>query len=234
MAKRSQPTVLEHARLTALTAGETLGIYVRDKEPKDPFKKSRVRPLVHFPLDLKLPKPVTIPPIKQEGRGRPAELSTELARRMLAVACAGATVSVIAQTGGVTVQTLRSWLTREDHAAFLTFQKAFAAAETYATLCALKGIMEGMHADPKVCFEFLARRFPNEWGKVPGQDGGPEKGGDTVNTLSLPGVKGDLGSMLERIFLRLTNGKPNGPLSLERGEDGVHRPKDPRPPREKK
>lgn len=209
-----------------------MGIYVLDKAPPDPYKKSRTRPLVHFPIELKLPEPITLPPIEQRGRGRPNALNTDIARRMLAVACTGATVSVIAGAGGVNVSTLREWLTRDDHDAYEIFQRAFAQAETYATLAAMKSIMENMHTDPKVAFEFLARRYPADWGKVAGQDGVAPQEGNTV--YNLPGIKGDLNAMFERIAARMTQGKATGPLSLEAGTDGVHRPKDPRPPREKK
>jgi len=222
--------VLERNRQTQLAnelgVHEQLGIFVRTKEPRDPHKKARVRPLVHFPIALKLPGPITLPPIPQEGRGRPAALTTARARLILAVTCTGATVEVIAAVGGVTPSTLRAWLTRDDHDAYRVFQRAFAAAETYATLAALKAIMEGMHADPKIAFEFLARRHPDQWGKVAGQDG---EGGDRV---VLPGVKADLGSMLERIFTRFANGTHNGPLSIDPRSNGVPRPRDPRPPRE--
>src|SRR5262245_58170918 len=88
--------VLERNRRTQLGNGlgtpAQLGIYVRTKEPPDPHKKARVRPLVHFPLELKLPGPITLPPIPQDGRGRPSALTTERARLILAVACTGATV----------------------------------------------------------------------------------------------------------------------------------------------
>ena len=138
---------------------------------------------------------------------------------------------MIAAVGGITPSTLRAWLTRDDHDAYRIFQRAFAAAETYATLAALKAIMEGMHADPKIAFEFLARRHPDQWGKVPGQDAG-DSGKKDGDAYVLPGVKADLGSMLERIFLRFTQANPNGPFSLDAGSNGVHRPRDPRPPRE--
>src|SRR5213594_2544061 len=212
--------VLERNRQAQLADGlgapDQLGIFVRTKEPRDPHKKARVRPLVHFPIELKLPGPITLPPIPQEGRGR----------LILAVASTGATVEVIAAVGGVTPSTLRAWLTRDDHEAYRIFQRAFAAAETYATLAALKAIMEGMHADPKIAFEFLARCHPDQWGKVAGQDG---EGSDRV---VLHGVKADLGSMLERIFTRFANGTHNGPLSIDPRSNGVPRPRDPRPPRE--
>ena len=214
-----------------LDARDQLGIFVRTEEPPDPHKKARVRPLVHFPLELKLPGPVTLPPIPQDGRGRPSALTNARARLILAVTCTGATVEVIAAAGGVTPSTLRSWLTRRDHEAYRLFQRYFAEAETYATLAALKAIMEGMHTDAKVAFEFLARRHPDQWGKVAGQDGG-DSGKKEGDAYVLPGVKADLGSMLERIFLRFTQAKQNGPFSLDAGSNGVHRPRDPRPPRE--
>src|SRR5881409_1930560 len=118
---------LERNRQTQLAnelgAHEQLGIFIRTKEPRDPHKKARVRPLVHFPLELKLPGSVTLPPIPQEGRGRPSALTEARARLILAVACTGATVEVIAAVGGVTPSTLRAWLTRDDHDAYRIFQR---------------------------------------------------------------------------------------------------------------
>jgi len=228
--------VLERNRQTQLVnelgAPAQLGIFVRTKKPPDPHRKARVRPLVHFPLELKLPSPITLPPLPREGRGRPSALTNARARLILAVTCTGATVDVIAAVGGVTPSTLRSWLTRKDHEAYRRFQRYFAEAETYATLAALKAIMEGMHTDARIAFEFLARRHPDQWGKVVGQDGGGKPAGEDGDRLVIPGVNTDLGAMLERIFARLANGKSHGPLSLEHGSNGVPRPKDPRPPRE--
>jgi len=62
---RSRPTVLEAVRRKAVDA---MGIHVRGKAPADPFKKSRVRPLVHFPIELTMPKPPKLPPLPKEGR----------------------------------------------------------------------------------------------------------------------------------------------------------------------
>jgi len=149
---------------------------------------------------------------------------------ILALTCTGATVEMIAAAGGVTPSTLRNWLTRKDHAAYRIFQEAFAAAETYAAYVALKSIMEGLAVDPKLALEFLARRYPDQWGRVEGQDRtGEKREGDTV---VLTGIKADLGSMLERVFLRLNSQKHNGPLSIDPGPNGIPLPKDPRPPRE--
>jgi transposase-like protein len=226
--------VLERNRQVQLTNGlgahAQVGIFVRAKEPRDPYRKSRIRPLVHFPLELKLPRPITLPPIPRKGRGRPAELTNARARTILALTCTGATVEMIAAAGGVTPSTLRNWLTRRDHAAYRVFQEAFAAAETYAAYVALKAIMEGLAADPKLALEFLARRYPDQWGKVEGQE--ETSGKREGDTLVVHGIKADLGSMLERVFQRVTSQKHYGPLSIDRGLNGTPHPRDPRPPRE--
>jgi hypothetical protein len=112
------------------------------------------------------------------------------------------------------------------------FQRYFAEAESYASLCALKSIMEGMHTDPRIAFEFLARRYPDQWGRGVGEDARGRPAGESGDSIVLPGVKVDLGAMLERIFRRLVNGKQAGALSLDPMSDGAPRPRDPRPPRE--
>jgi transposase-like protein len=119
---------------------------------------------VHFPVELTEPGPVDLPPIAQEGRGRPSGLTNARAQRIIEMACTGASIPVCAAAAGVTPNTLKSWLRRKDHEAFLAFQRYFAEAVTYATLATLKAIMEGVAADPKHAFEFLARRHPDHWG----------------------------------------------------------------------
>jgi len=116
-----------------------------------------------FPLELTQPGPVALPPIPQDGRGRPAALTTARARKIIAAACTGASIPVCAAAGGVTPNTLKSWLRRKDHEAFTLFQQYFAEALTYATLSALKAITEGIASDPKHAFQFLARRAPDRW-----------------------------------------------------------------------
>jgi len=103
---------------------------------------------VQFPLELTPPGPVALPPIPQEGRGRPAVLTSARARKIIARACTGASIPVCAAAGGVTPNTLKSWLRRKDHE---------------ATLAALKAITEGIASNPKHAFEFLARRAPDRW-----------------------------------------------------------------------
>src|SRR4030095_9139041 len=105
-----------------------------------------------FPLELTQPGPVALPPIPQEGRGRPAALTTARARKIIAAACTGASIPVCAAAGGVTPNTLKSWLRRKDHEAFLIFQRYFDEAVTYATLAALEAIMEGVASDPNNAF----------------------------------------------------------------------------------
>ena len=121
---------------------------------------------VQFPLELTLPGPVALPPIPQEGRGRPAALTNARARKIIAMACTGASIPVCAAAGSVTPNTLKSWLRRTDHQAFTLFQQYYAEALTYATLAALKAITEGIASNPKHAFEFLARRAPDHWSKV--------------------------------------------------------------------
>src|SRR5258705_4457967 len=89
---------------------------------------------VQFPLELTPPGPVALPPIPQEGRGRPAVLTSARARQIIATACTGASIPVCAAAGGVTPNTLKSWLRRKDHEAFTLFQQYYAEALAYATL----------------------------------------------------------------------------------------------------
>jgi hypothetical protein len=101
-----------------------------------------VSSLGRFPLELRPPGPVALPPILQGGRGRPAALTNARARKIIATACTGASIPVCAAAGGD------------------------AEALAYATLAALKAITEGIAFNPKHAFEFLARRAPDHWSKV--------------------------------------------------------------------
>jgi hypothetical protein len=109
--------------------------------------------LVQFPLELREPELIALPEIPQEGRGRPSALTSERARKVIQAACTGASIPVCAAAGGVTPNTLKSWLRRKDHEAFLMFQRHFADAETYAALATLKTIMEGVAANPRHAFK---------------------------------------------------------------------------------
>src|SRR5882724_4123716 len=138
------------------------GTHVRTQPPDRETNGAAPSP-VHFPLELTEPGPIALPPILQEGRGRPSGLTDARARRVIAMACAGASIPVCAAAGGVTPNTLKSWLRRKDHEAFTLFQRYYAEALTYATLAALKAITEGIASNPKHAFEFLARRAPDRW-----------------------------------------------------------------------
>jgi hypothetical protein len=140
------------------------GTHVRATEPPDRETNGSAPSPVHFPVELIEPGPIALPPIPQEGRGRPAGLTNARARAIITMACTGASIPVCAAAGSVTPNTLKSWLRRKDHEAFLLFQRYFAEAVTYATLAALKAIMEGVASDPRHAFEFLARRHPGHWG----------------------------------------------------------------------
>ncbi|MGH7302140.1 MAG: hypothetical protein ACRELZ_02540 [Candidatus Rokuibacteriota bacterium] len=107
---------------------------------------------VHFPLELAEPGPIALPEIAQEGRGRPSELTSGRARAIIEMACRGASIPVCAAAGGITPNTLKSWLRRKDHEAFVMFQRYFADAETYAALATLRTVMESVASDPKRAF----------------------------------------------------------------------------------
>ena len=162
--------VLEQNR-QALLAGRVgprhpTGTHARTAEPADQETGGSVPSPVHFPLELTEPGPISLPSIPQEGRGRPPGLTNARARSVVAMACTGASIPVCAAAGSVTANTLKSWLRRKDHEAFLLFQRYFAEAVTFATLVALKAIMEGVASDPKHAFEFLARRYPDYGSKL--------------------------------------------------------------------
>jgi len=123
---------------------------------------------IQFPLELAEPGPIELPTIPQDGRGRPAALTNARAQKVIAMACTGASIPTCAAAGGVTPNTLKSWLRRKDHEAYLVFQRSFADAVTYATLTALRTIMEGVAAHPKQAFAFFARRDPGRWRTVAG------------------------------------------------------------------
>jgi transposase-like protein len=125
-------------------------------------------PPIHFPLELAEPRPIELPTIPQDGRGRPPALTNARAQKVIAMACTGASIPACAAAGGVTPNTLKSWLRRKDHEAYLLFQRSFADAVTYATLTALRTIMEGVAAHPKQAFAFFARRDPGRWRPVAG------------------------------------------------------------------
>ena len=112
-----------------------------------------------FPLELTRPKPITLPSIPRDGRGRPASLTNARARKIIAAACDGAGVPASAAAGGVTPNTLKSWLRRKDHPAFTMFQDQYAEARIYATVAALKAIADGVTSNPKQAFEFLVSHY---------------------------------------------------------------------------
>jgi len=140
---------------------------VRESSMSDGAPRAASAP-IQFPLELAEPGPIELPTIPQDGRGRPAALTNARAQKVIAMACTGASIPTCAAAGGVTPNTLKSWLRRKDHEAYLVFQRSFADAVTYATLTALRTIMEGVAAHPKQAFAFFARRDPGRWRTVAG------------------------------------------------------------------
>lgn len=152
-----------HAALARRVTSQDLSPSHQHPSGSDPATNSRVRPAVHFPLELTPPSPINLPSIPRDGRGRPASLTNARARKIIAAACQGASVPGCAAAGGVTPNTLKSWLRRKDHPAFTLFQGHYADAVTYATLATLKVIADGVASDPKHAFEFLASRYAENW-----------------------------------------------------------------------
>jgi hypothetical protein len=156
----------------SMTLGDFLGVVqqngyaalARPVQPPDPIapherrteSESATNP---FPLELTRPKPITLPSIPRDGRGRPASLTNARARKIIAAACDGAGVPACAAAGGVTPNTLKSWLRRKDHPAFTMFQGQYAEARMYATVAALKAITDGVTSNPKQAFEFLVSHY---------------------------------------------------------------------------
>ena len=140
---------------------------VRESSMSDGAPRAASAP-IQFPLELAEPGPIELPTIPQDGRGRPAALTNARAQKVIAMACTGASIPTCAAAGGVTPNTLKSWLRRKDHEAYLLFQRSFADAVTYATLTALRTIMEGVAAHPKQAFAFFARRDPGRWRTLAG------------------------------------------------------------------
>jgi transposase-like protein len=158
--------VLQHngyaAQARRVTSHDLRPSHQRPSE-SDPATNSRARQAVYFPFELTPPSPISLPSIPRDGRGRPASLTNARARKIIAAACEGATVPAAAAAGGVTPNTLKSWLRRKDHPAFTIFQGHYADAVTYATLATLKAIADGVASDPKHAFEFLASRYTENW-----------------------------------------------------------------------
>jgi hypothetical protein len=158
--------VLQHngyAALARRVTSQDLGSSHQRPSESAPATNSRARPAAQFPLELTRPSPIDLPSIPRDGRGRPASLTNARARKIIAAACDGASVPACAAAGGVTPNTLKSWLRRKDHQAFTIFQGHYADAVTYATLATLKVIADGVASDPKHAFEFLASRYTENW-----------------------------------------------------------------------
>ena len=107
--------------LRSLQSVTTAGVTYRDYAP-------RVLERVFFPLKFSVPAPIVMPAIDRHGAGRPNELTSAVANKILAVARTGARLELCAATAGITRRTLGNWLTRSDHPAFAHFQRYFAEA----------------------------------------------------------------------------------------------------------
>jgi hypothetical protein len=159
------------------------GILVRKK----PWK-SKQREREPFPIQLTLPKQIKLPPVPKTGRGtgRQQILLTEVrAHKILCCVMIGLFKPQIASLAGITRECLHNWLTKgkENMEAieagkpvpywegFTIFKMRYDEAENWIEMYMIKKMFDGAQYTPEAAERFLARRFPERWGKVPGQDG---------------------------------------------------------------
>lgn len=159
------------------------GILVRKK----PWK-SKQREREPFPIQLTLPKSIKLPPVPKTGRGTGRQqilLNEARANKILSCVMIGLFKPQIASLAGITRECLHNWLTKgkENVEAleagksqpywdgFTTFRLRYDEAENWIEMYMIKKMFDGAHYTPEAAERFLARRFPDRWGKVPGQDG---------------------------------------------------------------
>jgi hypothetical protein len=198
-------------------AKETLrtGVDVRLERQASRRKKDGLLP---FPLVVDLAPQIELPAPPKNGI-RPVLLDSARANRMLAFARAGFPLDAVAVAGGLSENTLRSYLERDDAECFVVFQRHFNEALRYFDAVCHQAIFDGVQIDPEFALEVEARRNPETWGKA--------RGGEAPAGGAILGVRVD--ALLE---LALEKARPlaaKGPVSLEIGRDGVARPALPDP-----
>lgn len=211
------------------------GVLVRKKE-----YVGRIRERESFPLELKIPKEIKLPPVPRTGRGKGRQqilLTSDVANKILALTRIGLHKPAIAAAAGITRESLHKWLTKghenikaqEDGKTpphwigYTMFALYFDEAEYWAEIYMIKKMFEGAHFNADYAERFLARRFPERWGKVPGQDGN-QKPGDTNIMLGV-----SLTDMLTAVHSQIDQRRRGiiKPVEI----NGRVLPADPRPPR---
>ena len=100
--------------------------------------------------------------------GRPSKLSPEIQERICSALRDGNYESAAAAAGGVGTSTVRQWLQwgRDAKSArYVAFLAAVTRAREDAELRLVELWQEAMPSDWRAIAEFLARRYPERWGK---------------------------------------------------------------------
>jgi hypothetical protein len=111
---------------------------------------------------------------------RPIKLTKAVQSRILAAASTGNTRRTMALHAGISERTLYDWIHRGEMGdpEFLQFLQSLRAAETEAEMHAVAMWQSAMPDSWQACRDFLARRFPADWGprdrhEITGAEGGP-------------------------------------------------------------
>lgn len=103
------------------------------------------------------------------------KLTSELAERAIEIAESGAFKSTVADAIGVSEacldELIRMGLISDAPEPYKSFAADFLATEAGLEIDVLKATKLAMQVDPRVGFDFLARRFPKKWGPKATQTG---------------------------------------------------------------
>jgi hypothetical protein len=104
-----------------------------------------------------------VPP---NATGRPTKLDAGRMDAIVAATKAGNTRRAAAAAAGVHIDTLAEWLRRgaRGDAGFATFAAAVREADAGAEVSAVSHWVAQFGDDWRACRDFLARRFPDDWG----------------------------------------------------------------------
>ena len=99
---------------------------------------------------------------------RPSKFTEETRQKILKAIRAGAFYEPACHSAGVSYSTFRRWMKRGEEAKsgqYRKFWEAVACAKADAEMAVLGLWREHLPRDWRACESFLARRFPERWGK---------------------------------------------------------------------
>lgn len=116
--------------------------------------------------------------------GRPTRLTPKVAETIIQAVRAGATISAACARAGIGESTYYEWVqrgtgthkNRRANTVYAEFAEALARAEAELEVALVAQWRQQMPSDWRAVAEFLARRFPRDWGRrteVTGAGGGP-------------------------------------------------------------